>query len=164
MVQWFCLIAWRLIDIWTPYFGIESVWPDVWPQNICRTLWPIFHSPVILPCILTTIQWLNIIFLEYESVYDPIFYLKINVGHCELYFMVQWLCLIAWTVSCMKIIIWDYESVWPKPWPQNKYRSTWPIFHGLVILLNIFKIIWWMNIIIGIMDQCDTKIDLIKYM
>ena len=32
--------------------------------------------------------------------------------------------------------------------------------HGLMILLNIFKIIWWMNI----MDQCDTKIDLIKYM
>ena len=42
--------------------------------------------------------------------------------------------------------------------------STWTIFHGLVIFLNIFKIIWWMNIIIGIMDQCDTKIDLIKYM
>ena len=29
----------------------------------------------------------------------------------------------------------------------------------LVILLNIFKIIWWMNIIVGIMDQCDTNID-----
>ena len=28
---------------------------------------------------------------------------------------------------------------------------------------NIFKIIWWMNIIVGILDQCDTKIDLIKY-
>ena len=28
--------------------------------------------------------------------------------------------------------------------------------HGLVILLNIFKIIWWMNIIVCIMDQCDT--------
>ena len=46
-------------------------------------------------------------------------------------------------------------------WPQNKYRSTWPIFHGLVILLNIFKIIWWMNIIVGIIDQCDTNIVLI---
>ena len=38
------------------------------------------------------------------------------------------------------------------------------IFHGLVILLNIFKIIWWMNIIVGMLDQCDTKIGLIKYM
>ena len=33
-----------------------------------------------------------------------------------------------------------------------------------MILLNIFKIIWWMNIIVGIMDQCDTYIDLTKYM
>ena len=26
---------------------------------------------------------------------------------------------------------------------------------GLVILLNSFKIIWWVNIIVGILDQCD---------
>ena len=26
--------------------------------------------------------------------YDPAFDLKINVGHCDLYFMVQWFCLI----------------------------------------------------------------------
>ena len=32
------------------------------------------------------------------------------------------------------------------------------------MMLNIFKIIWWMNIIVGIMDQCDTYIDLTKYM
>ena len=38
------------------------------------------------------------------------------------------------------------------------------MFHGLVILLNIVKIIWWMNIIVGVMDQCDTYIDLTKYM
>ena len=55
----------------------------------------------------------------------------------------------------MLIVISDNKTVWPKLGPQNKYRSTWPIFHGLVILLNIFKIIWWMNIIVGIMDQCD---------
>ena len=58
----------------------------------------------------------------------------------------------------------DNETMWHELWLQNKYRSTWPVFHGLVILLNIFKIIWWMNIIVGILDQCDTKIDLIKYM
>ena len=87
-VQWFCLISWRLFDVWTSNFGImsqydpmfdfkifvghcdlyfmvqwffliawkhrymntilwdyESEWSDVWPQNICRTLWPIFHGP-----------------------------------------------------------------------------------------------------------------------
>ena len=30
------------------------------------------------------------------SQYDPMFDLKINVGHCDLYFMVQWFCLIYW--------------------------------------------------------------------
>ena len=50
-------------------------------------------------------------------------------------------------------------------WPQHIYIywSTWPIFHGLVILLDIFKIIWWLNILVGMMDQCDAKINLIKY-
>ena len=173
----FCLISWRLFDVCTWYIGSVN---------------------------------------QYDLTFD----LKINVGHCDLYSMVQWFCL---------IIIWDYESYWPKVWPQNKYRSlwfcvtswrlfdvltssfgimgqydlkinaglcdlyfmvlwfslispilfdawvsyfqkmrqcdpnfdlkvniTWPILHGLVILLNIFKSIWWMNIIVGIMDQCDT--------
>ena len=27
--------------------------------------------------------------------YDPSFNLKINVGHCDLYFMVQWFCLVS---------------------------------------------------------------------
>ena len=51
----------------------------------------------------------------------------------------------------MSVIFSDNETVWPKLWPQSKYKSAWPIFHDLVILLNIFKIIWWMNIIVGIM-------------
>ena len=64
----------------------------------------------------------------------------------------------------MSVIFSDNGIVWPKFWPQCKYKSTWHIFHDLVILLNIFKIIWWMNIIIGIMDQYVTYFDLIKYM
>ena len=97
-VQRFCLISWRLFNVWTSYFGImsrydltfdlkinvghcdfiswssdfalyledylmyeliiwdyESVWPDAWPKNKCRSLWPIFHGPVILSFILKTI-------------------------------------------------------------------------------------------------------------
>ena len=41
------------------------------------------------------------------------------------------------------------------------YVGPWPIFYGPVILFNIFKIIWWINIVI---HQCGTKIDLMKYM
>ena len=87
IVQWFCLVSWRLFDIWTSLFGIMNQ-------------------------------------------YDPTFDLKINVGHCDLYFMVQWFCVTSWRLFS---VLWDYGSVWPKVWPQNKYRSMWPIFHGPVI-------------------------------
>ena len=76
--------------------GYESVWPDIWPQNKCRSLWPIFHGPVILSYIMRTIWYMNTILWDYESVW-PMFDLKINVGHCDLYFMVQWFCLISWS-------------------------------------------------------------------
>ena len=45
-----------------------------------------------------------------------------------------------------------------------RWRSEWPIFHSPVISPNILKTIWWMNVIPGIINQCDTKISLIEYM
>ena len=39
------------------------------------------------------------------------------------------------------VIFSDNETGWPRFWPQNKCRSIWPLFHGLVIFLNIFKCI-----------------------
>ena len=177
---------------WDLYFIIiwdyESVWPEVWPQNKCRSLWRIFHGPVILRYILKTIWCMNIVFWDYGSAWpmfdlkinvghsdvyfmvqwfcviswrlfdvwisyfrimgqnDPIFDLKIHVGHCDLYFMVQWFCLMSWTFWYMNISIWDYESVCPEVWPQNKCRSLWCIFYVPVILPYILKTIWYMNI------------------
>ena len=64
------------------------------------------------------------------------------------------------TIWCMNIIIWDYESVWPKVWPQNKYRSLWIIFYDPVILHYFLKTIWCMNIILRIMGQYDPTFDL----
>ena len=39
------------VGIWSKSYILwnESVGPDVWPKNKCRSLWPIFHGPVILP-------------------------------------------------------------------------------------------------------------------
>ena len=67
MAQWFYLISLRLFDIWTPYFGIMSQYDPMF-ENICSTLWPT-NGPVILPNILKTIQWVNIILWNYESVW-----------------------------------------------------------------------------------------------
>ena len=90
MVQWFCLISWRLLDIWTTYFlDYESVWPDVWSQNKCRLLWPIFHGPMILPYILKIVYvWTS--YFRIMSQYDPTFDFKINVGHCDLVTYISW--------------------------------------------------------------------------
>ena len=48
----------------------------------------------------------------------------------------------------MHIIFPDYEMVWHNLWPQYDCKSLWPIFHGPVILLYIWKPIWHMNIIL----------------
>ena len=48
-----------------------------------------FHDPVILPYILNSIWWMNVILLEMGQ-YNTAFDLKINLGHSDLYFMVQW--------------------------------------------------------------------------
>ena len=122
MVQWFCLISWSLFDIWTPYFGIMSQYDPMFDPKIIvcsydhylmvqwfcliswrlfavwtsyfRSLWPIFQGPVILPHILKIIWYMNTILLFYESVWPGV-WPKINVGHCDLYFMVQWIFLIS---------------------------------------------------------------------
>ena len=161
----FCLISWIQCDVWTSYFGIVSQYGPTFDLNKCRSLWPIFHGPVILPFILKTVWCMNITIWDYESVWPNIWPQNKCRSLCPIFHGPVILPDISKTMWWwLSVIFSDNETVWPKLWPENKCRSTWPVFHGLVILLNIFKIIWWMNIIVGIMDQCDTKIDLIKYM
>ena len=108
----------------------------LWSSDFCLISWRLFDA------------WTSL--FRIMNQYDPTLDLKINVGHCDLYFMFQWfLPYILKTISCRNIIIWDYESVWPDAWPQNKCRSLWPIFHRSTILCYIFRTIWCMNIILG---------------
>ena len=58
---------------------------------------------------------------------------------------------------------WYNGSVWHIHWPYQVYVGQWPIFYGPAILLHILKTIWWRTVVFGIMDQCDLKIDLVKY-
>ena len=94
-----------------------SVWPDVWPQNKCRSLWPIFHGPLILPYILKTVWCMNILLRKYESVWLDVWPKK-NVGHCDLYFMVQWFCLKFWRL----FDVWtSYFGI------MNQYNTTFDL-------------------------------------
>ena len=97
-------------------WDISSLWPDFWRQNISLLVWPIFHGSVILPYILNTICWINVtpgILLPCDPMNDHLLYL----GHCDLYFMVQWFCLISWILD--KCHTWDISSLWPDYWRQN---------------------------------------------
>ena len=95
MVQWFCLISWRLFDIWTSYFWIMSQYDMTFDlkinvghcdlyfmvQRFCHFSWRLD--------IWTPFFWIM-------SQYSLMFDLKIYVGHYDLYFMIQWFCLISW--------------------------------------------------------------------
>ena len=92
------ILSYILKTIWCMYiilWDYESVWPKVWPQNKCRSLWRIFCGPVILPCTLKLFDvWTSLFGIMIQ--YDPTFDFKLNVGGCYLYFMGKWFCLISW--------------------------------------------------------------------
>ena len=100
----------------------ESVRCNFWPQNNGRLQWPSFHIPVILPCILKTIEWMNIQLLDTESVWH-----LWPQNECRS----QWLIFhglailsdILKTIWLMNIKRLDNESVWHSLWPQIRSRD-----------------------------------------
>ena len=68
-IRWFCQTIWCMnIIVWDN----ESVLNDIWPQNKYRSLWSIFHGPVIMPNTLKTIWCMNIIIWDYVSVWPKV--------------------------------------------------------------------------------------------
>ena len=156
-VQWFCLISWRLFDVWTSYFGIMSQY-----DLTCDLKINVGHCDLYF-----MVQWFCLIsrmlfdvwtsYFGIMSQYDRTFDIKINVGHWPMFHGPVILPYILKTIWCMNFILRDYESVWHNIWPQNKCRSLWPIFHGPVILPYILKTDIWTPYF-GIMSQYDLKI------
>ena len=96
MVQWFCLISWRLFDIWTPYFWIMSQYDPMFDlkTNVCHCdLYFMVHWFCLMSWKLFS-GWTS--YFGTMSQYNPTSDIKIFIGHCDLYFMVQWFCLISW--------------------------------------------------------------------
>ena len=153
---------------------METTYADSWSDmaQFCdidlwvikwRSAWPVFYGPVILPYILKSIWCMYFILWGYESVLPKVWPEQKCKSLWPIFYGSVILPYVSKTIWWMSVIFSDNETGLPKLWPQNKYKSVWPIFRGLVILLNIFKIIWCM-IIVDIMDQCDKKIVLMKYM
>ena len=138
----------------------ESVWPDVWLKNKCRSLWPILHVPVILPYILKTIcVWTSYFWIM--SQYDTTFDLKINLGHCDLYFMVQWFYLISWRL----FDIWTpYFGIMSQYDPMFGFKIFVPHCDIYFMVQWFCPIFWklfsgWISYF-GIMSQNETTCDL----
>ena len=135
------------------------LWSDAWPQNKCRSPWPIFHGPVILPYILKTIWCMYIILSEYESVWPDVW----PQNKCRsLWPVFHGPVIVPYTLkarSCMNIIIWDYESVWADSSPQNKCNMTYISWSSdfYVISWRLFDV-WTSSL--GIMGQYDWTFDL----
>ena len=100
-------------------WDISSLWPDYWRQNISLLVWPIFHGSVILPYILNTICWINVtpgILVPCDPMNDHLLFL----GHCDLYFMLQWFCLLFLLLFHGELSYLDYY-IYVTKWFTYKY-------------------------------------------
>ena len=132
---------------------------DLWVIK-WRSAWPIFHDLVILPYILKTI-WCMCIKLKC----DPMFDLKIHVRHCDLYFMIQWLCLIRWRL----FHIWTSLFVIINQCDQTHVFKINVGHCDLYFMVQIFCFISWRlfdvwTLSLVIMGQYDRTLDLKKCM
>ena len=144
----FCLLSWRLFDVWTSYLGIMS-------QSD-----PMFYLKInVGHCDLySMVQWFCLIswrlfavwtsYCGIMSRYGTTFDLKINVGLCDLYFMVQRFCLISWRLLDIWTPYFGIMSQYDQMFDLKIFVGHWPIFHGPVILPYILKTICCMNIIL----------------
>ena len=142
---------------WTSYFEIMSQYDTTFDLKVnVGQFWPIFHGPVILPYILKTIWYMNTILWDYESVW-PSVWPKINVGRCDLYFMVQWFFLISWKLFSS----WtSYFGTMSEYDPMSDLK----IFKGhcdLYFMVQWFCLISWRLFVVwtlyfAIMSQCNV--------
>ena len=127
---------------------------DLWVMK-WRSAWPIFHGPVILSYILKTI-WCTSYFGSMNQ-YDPTFDLKINVGQCDLYSMVQWFCLISWRLFGVWTILFGIMS-------QNDPKFDLKINIGHYDLYFMIQWSWRLFDVctsyFGSMNQYDQTFDL----
>ena len=150
MVQWFCLISWSLFGIWTPYFGIMSQF----------LVWFLFYGPSThFRSFRARSVNLATLFLgkpprQFTRLPK---WSKINVDHCDLYFMVQWICLISWKLFSSWTLYFGTMS-------QYDPTSDLRIFKGhcdLYFIVQWFCLISWRlfdvwTLYFVIMSQCNT--------
>ena len=157
------ILPYILMTIWCMniiLWDYKSVWLDIWPQNKCRSLLPVFQ-----------VQWFCLIswklfaawtlYFWIMSQFDMTFDFKINVGHCDLYFMVQWFCGLSWKL----FDIWTrYFGITSQYDPMFDLKIN--VVHcSLYFMVQWFCLISWSlfaawTSYFGIMSRFDKTFDL----
>ena len=162
-------------SLWPIVYGpviLPCILKTVWCMNIIlwdyESVWPTFDLKISVGhCDLyLMIKWFFLmswrLFDVWTSLfgilsqYDPKFDLKINIGQCDLISLSSDFALYLEDYLMYEHNTWDYGSVWPDIWPQNKW--WWTIFHGPVILSYTFKTIWCMSIIFSDNETVWSKL------
>ena len=118
MVQWFCLISWRLFDVWTLFFGIMNQYDprfnlkmnvghcDLYfmVQWFCLVSWRQFDVWTSLFGIM------NQVYATSDPKYNCMSLWPIFHGPVILHYILK-------TIWYMNSILRDYASVWPDIWP-----------------------------------------------
>ena len=133
---------------------------DLWVMK-WRSAWPIFHGPVILPYILKTIWCMYIILQEYESAWPDI-WPTINIGHCDLYSMVQWFCPIhmSWRIFDVWTLLFGIMSQYELMFDLKikvDYCDLYSMVHWFCLLSWRLFDVW--ILLFRIMSQYDPKFD-----
>ena len=88
-------------------WNIGSVWHHDWQHNKCRSPWPIFHGPVLLPYILNVNWCMNIIIWDYELVWSNSWPKSKCRSLWPIFHSPVILCFILKIIWCITIIFWD---------------------------------------------------------
>ena len=143
-VQWFCLISWRLFDVWTSYFGIMIQYDPTFDLNII-----VGHSDLLFMA-----QWFCLISWSLFEVWTSYFGLWFSMTRV----WPQNKCCSVWSIFHGSLILPYIFDVWTSYFRIiSQYDPMFDlkinvghcdIFHGPVILPYILKTVWYMNIIL----------------
>ena len=137
---------------------IGSMWCKASSHKMYVGQWPTFYGLVILSYILKTTWWINVV-LEILIQCDTNTELKLcrSVTYISLS---SDFTLYLEDYLMDKCHNWNTGYMWCKDLTHKMYVCQWSTFHGPVILSYILKTIWWINIVLEILIQCDTNIEL----
>ena len=144
MVQWFCLISWRLFDIWTPYFGIMSQYDPMFNLEInvghCD-LYFIVHWFCLISLYLmdechTFGKWVSVI--RSSDLSHPCSLISAFVVRC-LDSIIPLLAIAKNFKTLASLCSWGLSRTRSKP-PKTGFLVTWLIWTCFVFSVSVFCI------------------------